>query len=208
MYYDITLTINERMPVYPGDDGYSRHRLKDMSNGDELNLSVIKMGAHTGTHIDAPFHFLNDGISVDKLDLDSLIGPVKVIKVQAIKEIMLKDIIHPLSNFPKRVIFKTVNSKLWNKPFFEKEFVHLSQEVTEYLISEEVRLVGIDYLSIEKFHSPDHIVHKKLLDNNIIILEGLDLRKVKPGDYELICLPLKFEGSDGSPARVILRDLQ
>lgn len=206
MIYDLSIIIKEEMPIYPGDNGFKRQKIMRLDNGDSSNLSAIHMGAHTGTHIDAPRHFLNDGISIEQLSLDALVGPARVIEVSAVSEIMLKDIISKLSNPPERILFKTDNSKLWQSSDFHKDFVYLSQEAADFLISEKIKLVGIDYLSIEKFHSPDHYIHKQLLGAGIIILEGINLSEVEEGDYELICLPLKIQGSDGSPVRAILRN--
>jgi arylformamidase len=166
------------------------------------------MSTHQGTHIDSPCHFIDDGYTSENINLESLIGLCLVIDVVGYDIINVEHIDKYDFNKYKRVIFKTNNSLLWKKNIknFDKNFVSLSFEAAQYLYNKGVILIGIDYLSIEKFSSSAHEVHNLLLGNNVVILEGLNLSDVCEGCYELICLPIKLKGSDGSPARAILRE--
>lgn len=207
--YDITLPISEDMPVWPGDPKVSINKKLSIISGDPCNLSRIDMGSHTGTHIDAPYHFEDNGLRIDQIPMEILIGNARVFNIPAINEISLNEVkALDLLNV-KRILFKTSNSEVWksNINIFLKEFVAITNEAAEYLVKAGIKLVGIDYLSIEKFGSKTHETHHTLLRNGIIILEGLNLSDITPGDYELIALPLRIKDGDGSPARVILRGL-
>ena len=203
--FDVTVAIGAHTPIYEGDPPALVESAKRLAGGDSANVSKLSFGAHTGTHVDAPNHFIEGTRRVDELDLNKLIGPCRIVRiadtVQTIEPNDLGDI-----EGIERVIFKTKNSAFWNEPEFHSDFAHLSPAAADALVASGVKLVGIDYLSIERFHSGDHAVHKALLSKEIVILEGLDLRKVTAGDYELICLPLKYVGGegDGAPARVVL----
>jgi arylformamidase len=202
---DVTVPIGDGTPIYAGDPPALVESAKRLAAGDSANVSKLAFGAHTGTHVDAPNHFIEGTRRVDQLDLNKLIGPCRVVSVsddvQTIEPEHLGDV-----EGIERVLFKTKNSAFWNESEFHSDFAHLSPAAADALVSNGVKLVGIDYLSIEKFHSGDHAVHKAFLSKEIIILEGLDLRAVEPGDYELICLPLKYVGGegDGAPARAVL----
>jgi arylformamidase len=197
------------MPVYEGDPGIEIKAWSALAKGNSSNVSVLQFGAHTGTHVDAPAHFIEGARRIDALSLESLIGPARVVLVP---DEMLE--IDPgflnTCNLEgvERVLFHTRNSKFWNEGF-RKDFTHLSPEAAEKLVDLGVKLVGTDYLSIEKFHSGHHRTHLALLSKNVIIVEGLNLTGIEAGDYELICLPLRIaEGSgDGSPARAVLRTI-
>lgn len=178
-----------------------------ITNGDAANISEITFGVHTGTHVDAPSHFIEGGPAIAEIDPAKLIGPCRVVSISPeVIEIGPEHLID-LQGF-ERILFKTRNSELWKHPDdgFRKDFTHLTPPAARILASAGIRLVGIDYLSIEKAGAEGHPVHKALLEKGIVILEGLDLRSVEPGDYELICLPLKYIGGkgDGSPARTLL----
>ena len=202
--YDVSVSVSPDMHVYPGDPKVSVERTAELSKGDVANVSFLKFGTHTGTHIDAPSHFIDGTMTVDQIPLNLLIGRAKVVEISsatitraALEEIDLAE--------DARVLFKTRNSYLWREPEFVKEFVHMTKEAAELIVENGIKVVGIDYLSVEKFdfESPD--VHRILLGSGAVIIEGLDLSEVEPGNYELICLPLKIEGGDGAPARVVLR---
>ena len=206
--YDITVPIRHGMPIYEGDPGVQIEPWSAFAKGDSANVSMLNLGAHTGTHVDAPAHFIEGANTIDKLPLETLIGQARVIRVP-------DEIIEIDPNFlagcdldgVERVIFHTRNSTFWNGEGFRKDFTHLSPEAAESLVDGGIKLVGTDYLSIEKFHSGHHRTHLTLLRNSVVIVEGLNLSDIQPGDYELICLPLKIaEGAgDGAPARVVLR---
>lgn len=207
--YDITLPISENMTVWPGDPKVSINKKLSIISGDPCNLSRIDMGSHTGTHIDAPYHFEDNGLRIDQIPLEILIGNARVFNIPSINEISLNEVkALDLVNV-KRILFKTANSDIWksNINVFVKEFVAITNEAAQYLVKAGIKLVGIDYLSIEKFGGKTHETHHTLLRNGIIILEGLNLSDITPGDYELIALPLRIKDGDGSPARVILRGL-
>ncbi len=207
--YDITVPIRSGMPVYEGDPSVEIRAWSALAKGDSANVSFLHFGAHTGTHVDAPAHFIEGARKIDALSLDVLMGPARVVDVpDAVTEIDLDFLTGCNLNHIERVLFRTRNSALWDEDF-RKDFTHLSPEAAEKLVGMGVKLVGIDYLSIEKFHSGHHRTHLALLSKNVVIVEGLNLSNVAAGDYELICLPLKIaEGSgDGSPARAVLRTL-
>jgi len=203
--YDVTVAIGPKTPIYAGDPPAAVESAKRLAGGDSANVSKLAFGAHTGTHVDAPNHFIEGTRRVDQLDLNKLIGPCRVIRVADYVPTIEPEHFDNIEGI-ERVIFKTMNSEFWNDTEFHSDFAHLSPAAAEKLVENGVKLVGIDYLSIERFRSGDHAVHKAFLSKEIIILEGLDLREIEPGDYELICLPLKYEGGegDGAPARTVL----
>jgi arylformamidase len=209
--YDITVTISARTPVYKGDPGVEIRSFKAISAGSSANVSEITFGVHTATHVDAPNHFIDGGKRVHELDPHKLIGPCRVIDVpRDVTEIQPEHVgdIHGID----RVLFKSKNSAFWATPEdgFRSDFAYLTPATAQHLIDRGVVLVGIDYLSIEKSGSPGHPVHIALLGGEVVILEGVDLREVPAGDYELICMPLKYDGAtgDGAPARTFLRSIQ
>jgi len=206
--YDVTFPISENTPIYEGDPQAKIELISSMADGGAANVSQICCGVHTGTHVDAPVHFIEDARRVHELDLDVLIGVCRVVGLD--KSIMAIEPKHVenLENV-ERVLFKTRNSEFWNEPEkgFRKDFTYIAPEAARILVEKGVKLVGIDYLSVEKFGAETFDTHITLLKNEVIIIEGLDLREVPAGDYELICLPLKYIGGagDGAPARTILR---
>jgi arylformamidase len=207
---DITVPISASTPIYDGDPAAGIESVKRIADGNSANVSRLWFGAHTGTHVDAPNHFIDGTRRVEDLDLGKLVGHCRVVALAKDVEVIRPEHVTGLEG-THRVLFKTRNSDFWSEPEkgFRRDFTHLSVEAAELLIGGGIELVGIDYLSIEKFRSPDHAVHIALLKSEAVILEGLDLRQVVPGEYELICLPLKYVGGegDGAPARVVLREL-
>jgi arylformamidase len=203
--YDVTLPISKDLPVFPGDPAIRIDRKTQIGkNGAKSNLSRYSFGSHTGTHIDPPFHFIEDGITVDRLPLELLIGRARVVEVTSprIDESALNEFDFTAD---VRVLFKTRNSYLWSQKGMSKEFVYITPGAAQVLVDNAIRLVGIDYLSVEKFDAEEPKTHLTLLGAGAIIIEGLDLREVEPGDYEMICLPLKIKDGDGAPARVVLK---
>lgn len=201
--YDISMGIKNGMLTYPGDPGVSLKREKEIGKGSAANLSMYCIGSHTGTHLDPPFHFFPDGATAEALPLDSLIGPAVVVEAP-LDEIGRDFLAGAGLGNARRVLLKTRNSAFAQDPVFREEFAHLTPDGAEYLAKQGVRLVGIDYLSIEKYHSKEHAIHKIFLGKGILILEGLDLSGVEPGEYTFLCLPLKVVGGDGAPARAVL----
>src|SRR5437870_9200072 len=205
--YDITAPIRSNMPVYEGDPGVKIEAWSAFGKGDSSNVSFLSFGAHTGTHVDAPAHFIDGARKIDAVSLEVLIGPARVIRVaDDVTEIDPEFIRSCELNDVERVLFHTRNSGFWNEGF-RKDFTHLLPEAAQLLVDQGIKLVGTDYLSIEKFHSGHHKTHLTLLSNNVVIVEGLNLSDVPEGDYELTCLPLKIAdgAGDGAPARAVLR---
>ena len=204
--FDISVPLHTKMPVWPGEPRVDIKQTSAIAEGDDANVSHLSFGAHTGTHVDAPLHFISDGVSLDKISLDHFVGDAVVVEVLNVDIITEKDIKIAVDlNFDSRVIFKTRNSQIWaqGENDFQEDFVALSPDAAEYLVKMESKLVGIDYLSIAPY-TDSNPTHEVLLRAGIPILEGLNLSKISPGKYSLFCLPLKIIGVDGAPARAIL----
>ncbi|MCF6150535.1 MAG: cyclase family protein [Candidatus Kuenenia sp.] len=206
-FYDITLPILNSMITWPSDPAVSIKRTSLITRGDSCNVSELKIGSHCGTHIDAPHHFEENGNTIDQISLEDLIGNVTVFECKNKEKIDLSDVKLLRLDNVRRVIFKTVNSTYWELPTFKKDFVYVTKDAAQYLVDKGIKLVGIDYLSIEKFDNKKAETHHIFLQNNVIIIEGLNLSDVSAGKYELIALPLKIKDGDGSPARVVLRSI-
>jgi arylformamidase len=211
--YDISVPISAATPTYPGDPGIEIRPWAALERGDAANVSLLHFGAHTATHVDAPAHFIEGASRVDAMPLDALIGPARVVLISDDVEAINPGHLSGLDpNGPARVLFKTRNSSFWSDAAsgFRQDFTYLTPDAARALVELGIRLVGIDYLSVEKFKSEHHETHKVLLSNGVVIIEGLDLHEVEAGTYELICLPLKIAGGagDGAPARTILRTIE
>jgi arylformamidase len=205
--WDVSVPIRTGGLVYPNNPPISITPVQSIAAGDTANVSRIDLGSHTGTHVDAPHHFIDGAPGVDALPLDVLIGPARLIAfgddVMSVGEAELRK--HDLSGVT-RLLIRTRNST-WlasESTEFHPDFTHVAPDGAEYLVSIGVRLVGVDYLSVEQFHSPHHKTHRTLLSNGVVIVEGLDLIDPPPGDYELYCLPMLLAGLDGAPARTVL----
>jgi arylformamidase len=204
--YDISLPISKSMVVWPGDPAVRITQTSHLDRGDVATVSRLEMGAHTGTHVDAPAHFIKDGSGVDALNLDALVGLALVTEVREASVLtadIMAELAIPLGT--ERVLFHTRNSDLWEqgKRDFDKGFVAISEDGARWLVERGIKLVGVDYLSVGRFDSPVP-THRLLLEAGVTVVEGLDLSEVRPGMYQLICLPLKIVGADGAPARAIL----
>ena len=203
--FDISVPVKNGGVVYPGNPEIHIELQQDMSRGGSSNVSLLAIGSHTGTHVDAPLHMIPGGAGVDGIPLDALMGPALVIAfdddVMAVTEAYLRS--QPIAGY-ERVLLKTRNSRYIRERDFHRDYTYLAPDGAEYLVSLGVRLVGIDYLSIEQFHSGHHRTHKTLLSRGVVIVEGLDLSEPPPGEYELYCLPVLLEGVDGAPARAVL----
>jgi arylformamidase len=211
--YDVTVPLSNELPTYPGDPGIQIGEWRSLANGDSANVSVVNFGAHTGTHVDAPAHFIDGAAKIETLPLDSLIGECVVVEAPDDRLVIDEEFV--TKNVPPgtaRVLFKTRNSAFWNeiKPEFHSDFTYLDLGAATWLRDQGAKLVGIDYLSIEKSKSPGHPTHVALLSKGIVILEGLNLSDVAPGKYELICLPMRLRSTlgDGAPARAVLRTIE
>ncbi|MDQ3323760.1 MAG: cyclase family protein [Acidobacteriota bacterium] len=206
--YDVTFPISAETPIYEGDPNVKIETVNSIANGAAANVSHIYCGVHTATHVDAPVHFIEGGRRVHELDLERLIGDCSVVEIDENAAAIEAKHVSGLENV-ERVLFKTRNSHFWNEPErgFRTDFTYIEPEAAKILVAKNIKLVGIDYLSVEKFGSTDFATHIILLEKEVVIIEGLDLREVPAGDYELICLPLKYIGGagDGAPARTVLR---
>ena len=210
MYYDISMTIDPSLPVWEGDPPVIIRSAASIERGDTANVSRLEIGVHTGTHVDAPVHFVPGRKGVDRLSLDVLIGPAYVADLtDAIHEITTDDLERAnLPNDVKRLLCKTSNSSFWSKSSsdFDFDFVGISLDGAQWLIGRGIELVGVDYLGVERFDSVAHgaPTHHTLLEKEIIVVEGLDLWDIPSGEYTLICLPMKIRNSDGAPCRAVL----
>ncbi|MEO7712647.1 MAG: cyclase family protein [Gemmatimonadaceae bacterium] len=207
MIYDISVALRTGGVVYPGNPPISITAQQAISQGAGANVSRLDMGSHSGTHVDAPKHFFDDGAGVDALPLDVLMGPARLIAfADTVKSIGESDLrAHDLTGVT-RLLMRTRNSA-WlasGATDFHPDYTFLAPDGAAYLVSLGIKLVGVDYLSVEQFHSGHHRTHRTLLERGVVIVEGLVLTEPPPGDYELRCLPLKLSGLDGAPARAVL----
>jgi arylformamidase len=202
---DISVPNRVGMHVYPGDPVLRVEPVRRIASGDVCNLSLLTMGSHTGTHVDAPYHFLADGPRLGEVALDRMIGEALVADLRgraAIDAAVLETV---TALRPGDILLcRTDNSARWASPEFRRDFTYLTEDAATLLVERGVRAVGIDYLSIERFGSADFPVHHRLLGAGVFVIEGLDLSAVEPGRYTLVCLPLKFSELDGAPARAVL----
>ncbi len=205
--FDISVTISPEMPVWPGDPAMEVSMALSMDRGDSVNVTQLRMTAHTGTHVDAPHHFLNDHRTIEDLALDVLTGPCYVMQLPDDVDEISAEVLDRMSIGANttRLLFGTRNSHLWahGQHEFYKDFVAVSPDGAEWLVTHGIKLVGVDYLSVATFDD-QYPTHLTLLKAGVIILEGLNLSQVPRGFYDLYCLPLKIKGADGAPARTIL----
>ncbi len=203
--HDISVPLRRDMPTYVDEPGPKLEFRKLLSKGDAATVSVLSLGSHTGTHVDAPSHFLDGGPSVDSLPLDALVGPAYVAEFGGEGHITAADLDSlAVPSDCQRLLFKTGNGRLWDDSHFHTDFIALAPDAARTLAERGLKLVGIDYLSIEKFRARPHEVHETLLASGVVILEGVDLRRVSAGEYLLVCAPLNVVGAEGAPARAYL----
>jgi arylformamidase len=200
--HDISVPIRADMPIYEGNPGVELERASSIAEGDPANVSELTFGVHTGTHVDAPLHFIDGAPGAEGIPLDALVGPAVVVDatgVERLGEAELQGLGVPAG--AERVLLKTRNSELWNRDDFTRDFLRLDGSGARFVVAHGIRTIGIDYLSIG-----DREAHRELLGARVVPVEGLDLRKIAPGEYTFVCLPLDVVGSDGGPARAILID--
>ena len=202
---DVSVRLAPGMPAFPGNPDFELQPLKRIAEGGSSNVSRLILGTHTGTHVDAPRHFIDDGAAVDTLPLDLLVGRARVVEVPRRGGIGAAELAAAGLREDLRVLLKTPNSALWNSGTFHTDYTHVTEEGARYLVEQGVKVVGIDYLSIEQFKKPGAPAHHMLLSNGVIIIEGLNLSDAEAGMYEMYCLPLPVSGGDGAPARVVLK---
>ncbi len=202
---DVTVPLDENLPTYPQNTPFSIEPIKRLARGDSSNVSTLHMGAHSGTHVDAPRHFFDTGPGAEALPLDLLIGRTRVIEVRSRHGVAAEDFAGVDLSDDVRLLIKTQNSWLWDSKEFHPDYVGVTESGARHLVEHGVKVLGVDYLSVEVFDAPGKPAHHVLLGAGTIVIEGLNLRNVDPGVYEMFCLPLRVVGSDGAPARVILR---
>jgi len=202
---DVTVPMRPGMPVYPGNPEFELQPVKRIADGGSSNHSRLVLGTHTGTHLDAPKHFFDDGAGIDELPLNLLLGRTRVVEVNTRGGIGADDLEAAGLREDIRVLFKTPNSSLWNAEGFRQDYTYLTESGARYLVDQGVKVVGIDYLSVEQFKKAGAPAHRALLSHGVVIIEGLNLADAEPGMYEMYCLPLRIVGGDGAPARVVLK---
>src|SRR5437868_3318157 len=203
--FDISVPIRSGGLVYPGNPEIDITLQQAVARGASANVSSIRFGSHTGTHADASRHFFDDGQTVDRIPLERLIGPALLVSFDdSVMSIGAAELTPRAIKGQKRVLLRTHNSPLLSRRDFVKDYTFLAPDGAQYLVDNGIELVGVDYLSIEQFHSGHHRTHRTLLERGVVIVEGLDLSVPPPGEYQLICLPLRIEGCDGAPARAVL----
>ncbi|MCM2466232.1 cyclase family protein [Methanoculleus oceani] len=207
-WIDVSVTLKTGMVTWPGDPPVRISHALSMERGDPSTVSLLEMGAHTGTHMDAPAHFVRGGTGIGDIPLDASIGPARVIPIRDRTSIQPDELAEHSIQRSERVLFKTHNSEhCWDTDAFVEDFVYISEAAAEYLAERQVRLIGVDYLSVGGFHADGVKIHRTLLNAGIWIIEGLNLKQVPPGQVDLVCLPLKILGGDGAPARVLVRPM-
>lgn len=202
---DVSVPLDANLPTYPGSTPFSLEATKRIANGDSSNVSAVHMSLHSGTHVDAPRHFFDNAPGADVLPLEMLIGRTRVIEVTSRKGIGPDELSAINLSEDVRLLIKTHNSRLWSSPEFRQEYVGVTEAGARHLIDHGIKVLGVDYLSVEEFRTPGAPAHHALLGGGTIVIEGLNLRDVEPGVYEMYCLPLRLVGADGAPARVVLR---
>ena len=202
---DVTVPLDSGVPVYPGNTPFSLEPIKRVSRGDSSNVSTLHMSAHAGTHVDAPRHFFDGAPGAEGLPLEMLMGRARVIELTTRKGILPEDFTGLDLSEDLRLLIKTHNSRLWGSSQFHADYVGVTEAAAKHLVERGVKVLGVDYLSVEEFRTPGAPAHHVLLGGGTIVIEGLNLLDVEPGVYDMICLPLRLVGADGAPARVVLR---
>jgi arylformamidase len=205
-YYDLTTHISERTVVFPGDPEYSMQKVCSIDEGNSFNLCHMQLGNHTGTHIDYPAHVIKEGKTSSDFSIDHLIGSGIIIKVPDTEKSITKSFITEQSIMNSDIVFfKTANSKLSKQDKFKDNYVYIEPEAAEELLRKQVRIIGIDYISVDKYDAEDLPVHKSLLSNEVLIVEGLELNNAPIGRCEIYIMPLNISNMDGLPVRVVAK---
>jgi arylformamidase len=219
-WIDITLPLGNEIPVMSADSSAGGEtemmqpvfdRVFDVNKGDPVNMAHISIDSHIGTHIDSPFHFIPDGTTIDLMPIETTVGPARVIEIENDKEITIEELEPHNIGAGDRILFKTKNSPgVYATQPRPDQYVSISPKAAKYLADKKIRLVGLDYLTIASSSPKENIniTHRAFLDNGIYIIEGLNMDGVEPGDYELVCLPLRLEKGDAGPCRAVIRSLK
>lgn len=204
--FDVTVPLSSAVPVFPGDPSFRMEFAHQITGGAPYNVTRIAMGVHSATHVDAPYHFIAEGATVEQLPLEILVGKCRVVEIPGADRIDKPDLEELDLRDDIRLLFKTrMSGRLRDGSPFQEDFVYITPEAARHLVREGIKLVGIDYLSIEEFGSKEFATHHVLLGAGVVVIEGLDLSQVEPGIYEMTCLPMLIAGADGAPCRVLLR---
>jgi arylformamidase len=207
-WIDLSVSVHNGMVHWPGDPEFHIDRIKDHAAGDDLVLSHMDLGVHTGTHMDAPLHFVPGGETIDHMPLDATVGEARVIDIDDPESVKLAELERAGIEEGERILLKTANSdNVWDTDEFQKSFVYISREAAEYLASKRIKSVGVDYLSVGGFYKDGLETHRALLSAGIWVIEGLNLKPLHAGKWELICLPLRLTGAEAAPARAIARPI-
>jgi arylformamidase len=207
-WIDVSVGLKTGMVNWPGDPPVKFSHALEIERGDVCTVSLLELGAHTGTHMDAPAHFVGGGSGIDSMPLEASLGAARVIQIEDRQSIKPEELRKHALQRGERVLFKTYNSEhCWEADHFIEDFVYISAAAARYLAEVQVRLVGVDYLSVGGFREDGVETHQALLNAGIWCIEGLNLKQVQPGRVELVCLPLKIIGGDGAPARALVRPM-
>ncbi len=209
-WIDVTVPLRNQLPTWPGDPECHITKAEDMEEGAVCNLTHLNLSAHTTTHMDAPRHFIADGQTMEQMPLDAVIGPCRVIELPGVTDQITPADLEPLDlQTGERLLFKTRNStRSWALDHFDRDFISIRADAARHLVECGIQTVGVDYLSISGFEKDVVETHQVILGANIWVIEGLNLADITPGDYELLCLPLKIQGADGAPCRALLRPIR
>jgi arylformamidase len=206
--YDVSVSLSPELAVWPGDPALEIREMSRITEGADANVTQLIIGAHTGTHMDAPRHFIDGSTGIDQMPLEALVGTAYVLDMTGLRDHIGAAELEKagLPEGAERVLFKTRNSGIWatGSGQFHQDYIALAPDGAEWLVKRGVKLVGIDYLSIERFMPERYHTHYSLLGDRVVVVEGLDLSAVEPGEYTLFALPLKIKNGDGAPARVLL----
>lgn len=213
MIHDVTVLLRPGMPTYPGEAGPRLAFIKSLARGDPADVRELTLALHTGTHVDAPGHFIPGGKTVEALPLEVLVGPCQVLSIPGAPDVSAADLeaLFPTGRpVPERLLLRTRNSDgprpMLLRDEFTRDFAAIGHDAARWLVERGVRLVGVDYLSIEPFAAREPLTHRLLLGAGVVAIEGLDLSRTPPGPYRLLCMPVPLQGADGAPARVLLED--
>ena len=202
---DVTVPLDSNLPLYPGNTPLTLEPIKRVARGDSSNVSAVRMSVHAGTHVDAPRHFFDGGYAAEGLPLDLLCGRARVVELTTRRAVTPEDLAAFDLSEDVRLLLKTHNSRLWGSPDFHQDYIGVTEPAAKFLVDRGVKVLGVDYLSVEEFKKAGAPAHHTLLGAGTIVIEGLNLLDVDPGTYEMFCLPLSLVGADGAPARVVLR---
>jgi len=205
---DISVALDDDLPIWPGSPGFQLEALHQIAEGDEANVSKLTCDVHTGTHIDAPRHFVENGKTVEEIPLSVLVGPAVVVRVPDEVNTITASVLDELDipSTTSRLLLHTRNSDLWSSHLgtFRHDYTALAPSASQWIVDHDIRCIGVDYLSVQHYGDGPE-THQILLQGDVVIVEGLNLSGVEAGKYELLCMPIKLGGGEGAPARACVR---